>query len=59
MMELTMRGFSLLKEDNDASDGNGADLLAAGFAKNTTLQSIELHQIAGLADSQLLSMLNN
>jgi Ran GTPase-activating protein (RanGAP) involved in mRNA processing and transport len=55
VQKLTMRGFSLLKEDND---GSGVDLLAAGFAKNTTLQSIELHQIAGLADSQLLSMLN-
>jgi Ran GTPase-activating protein (RanGAP) involved in mRNA processing and transport len=51
--------LSLLPEDNDDSDGNCAELLAAGFAKNTTLQSIELHQIAGLASSQLLSVLNS
>lgn len=55
--QLAMRGFSLLLEDNNAS-GNSVELLAAGFAKNTTLQSVELHQIAGLANSQLLSMLN-
>jgi Ran GTPase-activating protein (RanGAP) involved in mRNA processing and transport len=53
----TMRGFSLLSEDNNDSD-NCVELLAAGFAKNTTLQSVELQQIAGLGDSQLLGMLN-
>ena len=58
IQQLTMRGFSLLPADNDDSNGNVVELLAAGFAKNTTLQSVELHQIAGLADSQLLSMLN-
>jgi Ran GTPase-activating protein (RanGAP) involved in mRNA processing and transport len=68
VQELTMRGFSLLPNDNDndsdndndngGSNLNCAQLLAAGFAKNTTLQSVELHQIAGLANTQLLGMLN-
>jgi Ran GTPase-activating protein (RanGAP) involved in mRNA processing and transport len=64
--QLTLRGFSLLplqdngsNDDSNDSDSN-VNILASGFAKNNTLQMVELHQIAGLAgnSSKLLGMLN-